>query len=115
MTRRNSVQPQAIAISGKASGGGAVLRLAALAVLSMAVLLMQAVTALARPESLAPLADRVSPAVVNITTTTVVEGRTGPQGIVPGALRSRISSGNFRTVTETADGRGAPLRWGRDS
>ncbi len=77
------MQPQAIAISGKASGGGAVLRLAALAVLSMAVLLMQAVTALARPESLAPLADRVSPAVVNITTTTVVEGRTGPQGIVP--------------------------------
>lgn len=77
------MQPQAIAISGKASGRGAVMRLVFLAVLSMAVLLMQAVSALARPESLAPLADRVSPSVVNITTTTVVEGRTGPQGIVP--------------------------------
>nr|WP_241482248.1 Do family serine endopeptidase [Leisingera sp. ANG-Vp] len=59
------------------------MRLVWLAVLSVAVLLMQAVTALARPESLAPLAEEVSPSVVNITTTTVVEGRTGPQGIVP--------------------------------
>jgi len=59
------------------------MRMVWLAVLSMAVLLMQAVTAMARPESLAPLAEEVSPSVVNITTTTVVEGRTGPQGIVP--------------------------------
>ncbi|UWQ76928.1 MULTISPECIES: Do family serine endopeptidase [unclassified Leisingera] len=59
------------------------MRMIWLAVLAMAVLLMQAVSAMARPESLAPLADQVSPAVVNITTTTVVEGRTGPQGIVP--------------------------------
>ncbi|MDC0659720.1 Do family serine endopeptidase [Leisingera sp. SS27] len=59
------------------------IRLAWLAVLTAAVLLMQAVSAMARPESLAPLADKVSPAVVNITTSTVVEGRTGPQGIVP--------------------------------
>lgn len=77
------MQPQAIAISGQASGRGAMARMIWLAVLSMAVLLMQAVTAMARPESLAPLAERVSPSVVNITTTTVVEGRTGPQGIVP--------------------------------
>ncbi|WP_291737232.1 Do family serine endopeptidase [Leisingera sp. F5] len=59
------------------------MRMIWLAALAMAVLLMQAVTAMARPESLAPLAGQVSPAVVNITTTTVVEGRTGPQGIVP--------------------------------
>nr|WP_241479138.1 Do family serine endopeptidase [Leisingera sp. ANG-M1] len=59
------------------------MRLMWLAVLSMAVLLVQAVSATARPESLAPLAEEVSPSVVNITTTTVVEGRTGPQGIVP--------------------------------
>jgi serine protease Do len=59
------------------------MRLVLLAVLSMAVLLTQAMSAMARPESLAPLADEVSPSVVNITTTTVVEGRTGPQGIVP--------------------------------
>ncbi|NVK13572.1 MAG: Do family serine endopeptidase [Rhodobacteraceae bacterium] len=77
------MQPQAIAISGRAGGSGAMIRLAWLAVLTAAVLLMQAVSAMARPESLAPLADKVSPAVVNITTSTVVEGRTGPQGIVP--------------------------------
>lgn len=46
-------------------------------------MLVQAATAQARPESLAPLAEQISPSVVNITTTTVVEGRTGPQGIVP--------------------------------
>lgn len=45
--------------------------------------LVSALAAQARPESFADLADRVSPAVVNITTTTVVAGRSGPQGIVP--------------------------------
>ncbi|MCF6234512.1 MAG: Do family serine endopeptidase [Rhodobacteraceae bacterium] len=45
--------------------------------------LAQAAIAHARPESLAPLASQISPSVVNITTTTVIEGRTGPQGIVP--------------------------------
>lgn len=45
--------------------------------------LAQALAAQARPESLAPLAEEISPAVVNITTSSVVEGRTGPQGIVP--------------------------------
>ncbi|NRB34227.1 MAG: Do family serine endopeptidase [Rhodobacteraceae bacterium] len=37
----------------------------------------------ARPDSLAPLVDDISASVVNITTSTTVEGRTGPQGIVP--------------------------------
>ncbi|OED49186.1 serine protease [Rhodobacteraceae bacterium (ex Bugula neritina AB1)] len=77
------MQPQAIAISGRADGSGGWIRLAWFVVLAAAVLLMQAVSAIARPESLAPLADKVSPAVVNITTSTVVEGRSGPQGIVP--------------------------------
>ncbi len=36
-----------------------------------------------RPATFADLADQVSPAVVNITTSTVIAGRTGPQGIVP--------------------------------
>ena len=36
-----------------------------------------------RPTSFADLAELVSPAVVNITTSTTVAGRTGPQGIVP--------------------------------
>jgi len=51
--------------------------------MAMMVLLAQTLMAQARPESLAPLAERISPSVVNITTSTVVEGRTGPQGIVP--------------------------------
>jgi serine protease Do len=51
--------------------------------LALALVLMQAVAAMAKPESLAPLAEQISPSVVNITTSTTVEGRTGPQGIVP--------------------------------
>ena len=50
---------------------------------ALALVVGQAATAQAKPESLAPLAQQISPAVVNITTSTVVEGRTGPQGIVP--------------------------------
>ncbi|WP_204115524.1 Do family serine endopeptidase [Shimia biformata] len=40
-------------------------------------------TAQAHSEDFAELAENVSDAVVNITTSTVVAGRTGPQGIVP--------------------------------
>lgn len=58
-------------------------RLMWLAFLTTAFVLAQALMASARPESLAPLAEQISPSVVNITTSTVVEGRTGPQGIVP--------------------------------
>ncbi|WP_237028928.1 Do family serine endopeptidase [Phaeobacter porticola] len=58
-------------------------RLFWLAMVSTLMVLAQVAIAQARPESLAPLADKVSRAVVNITTTTVVEGRSGPQGIVP--------------------------------
>ena len=52
-------------------------------VMALTLLIVQASMALAKPESLAPLAEKISPSVVNITTSTVVEGRTGPQGIVP--------------------------------
>lgn len=58
-------------------------RLFWLGFLALSFFLFQALAAQAKPESLAPLAEKVSPAVVNITTSTVVEGRTGPQGIVP--------------------------------
>lgn len=51
--------------------------------LTLMFVLAQAAIAQARPESLADLAEQISPSVVNITTTTVIEGRTGPQGIVP--------------------------------
>ncbi|MDC0738206.1 Do family serine endopeptidase [Cognatishimia sp. SS12] len=54
-----------------------------LSALAIVMLLVQALTAQARPDSFAELAESVSPAVVNITTSTVVAGRTGPQGIVP--------------------------------
>ncbi|GAA4223367.1 serine protease Do [Sagittula marina] len=61
------------------------LRLFWLTTLSMVLILSQSLMAHARgaPESFADLAQRISPAVVNITTTTTVAGRTGPQGIVP--------------------------------
>ena len=58
-------------------------RLFWLSLLASLLVLAQALMAQARPESLAPLAERISPSVVNITTSTVIEGRTGPQGIVP--------------------------------
>ena len=52
-------------------------------VLALLFVLVQAAAVQARSDSFAPLAEKISPAVVNITTTTLVEGRTGPQGIVP--------------------------------
>ncbi|MFT7593564.1 MAG: serine protease Do [Paracoccaceae bacterium] len=58
-------------------------RLFWLGALTLMFVLVQAAIAQARPESLAPLAEQISPSVVNITTTTMIEGRTGPQGIVP--------------------------------
>ena len=54
-----------------------------ISVLALALIVAQTVMAWAKPESLAPLAEKISPSVVNITTSTVVEGRTGPRGIVP--------------------------------
>ncbi|NBD30126.1 MAG: Do family serine endopeptidase [Alphaproteobacteria bacterium] len=53
--------------------------------LGAAMVLAQIVPAAAqdRPTSFAELAETVSPAVVNITTSTMVAGNTGPQGIVP--------------------------------
>ncbi len=60
------------------------IRLFWLATLAAVLVLMQATLAQAQIASLAPLAEKFSPSVVNITTSTVIEGRTGPpQGIVP--------------------------------
>jgi len=52
---------------------------------AVAMVLAQATFAVAqeRPASFADLAERVSPAVVNITTSTTVAGRTGPRGLAP--------------------------------
>ena len=54
-----------------------------LSALAMALIVAQAISAQARPESFADLAEGVSPAVVNITTSTVVAQGTGPMPIVP--------------------------------
>ncbi|MCX7559286.1 DegQ family serine endoprotease [Sulfitobacter sp. F26204] len=54
-----------------------------LGILALALVMAQALAVFAKPESLAPLAEKISPSVVNITTSTMVEGRTGPRGIVP--------------------------------
>ena len=51
--------------------------------LMVGFLIAQALAAAARPDSFADLADKISPAVVNITTSTVVERGTGPAPIVP--------------------------------
>jgi serine protease Do len=51
--------------------------------LTVGLLLAQAIAAQARPESFADLADKVSPAVVNITTSTVVESGSGPMPQIP--------------------------------
>ncbi|MEO0691356.1 MAG: Do family serine endopeptidase [Pseudomonadota bacterium] len=76
------MQRQAIAISKQLPNQN-MMRALWLGALALAFVLVQAVMAHARPESLAPLAEQISPSVVNITTSTVVEGRMGPQGIVP--------------------------------
>ncbi len=70
-------------VKAKGLEEGRPLRLFWLGLLASLLVLAQVLVANARPESLAPLADKISPSVVNITTSTVVEGRTGPQGIVP--------------------------------
>ncbi len=53
--------------------------------LALALVLAQATAsdAQSRPATFADLAEQISPSVVNITTSTTVAGRTGPQGIVP--------------------------------
>ena len=51
--------------------------------LTLALVLAQAISARALPQSFADLADKISPAVVNITTSTVVEQGTGPMPMVP--------------------------------
>jgi serine protease Do len=76
------MQPKAVALS-KEMKPLIQMRGLWLGFLATALILAQVIMANARPESLAPLAEKISPSVVNITTSTVVERPTGPQGIVP--------------------------------
>lgn len=59
------------------------LRRLALMTLVLGLLLAQAIAARALPDNFADLAQKISPAVVNITTSTVIEQSTGPSPIVP--------------------------------
>ena len=54
-----------------------------LGLMATVMLMAQAVTASALPDSFADLAEKISPAVVNITTTTTVTADAGPSPIVP--------------------------------
>ena len=54
-----------------------------LTALTMGLIIAQAIAAQARPDSFADLAEKFSPAVVNITTSTVVARDTGQSPIVP--------------------------------
>lgn len=76
------MQPKAVSLS-KTDTINPQLKWLLMGMLALAFVALQAVAALAKPESLAPLAEKISPSVVNITTSTRVEGRTGPRGIVP--------------------------------
>ncbi|MEH6645033.1 DegQ family serine endoprotease [Sulfitobacter sp.] len=76
------MQPKVVARTQVNSPSPA-LRAAIIALMALTMVVAQTVMALAKPESLAPLAEKISPSVVNITTSTLVEGRTGPRGIVP--------------------------------
>ncbi len=69
----------------KAATGAQLMRSRGFVTLLLATLLVlaQAIQAMARPESFADLADRFSPAVVNITTSTMVAGREQGSPIVP--------------------------------
>ena len=76
-------KPRGAAVRVRQIGDGRATRVLAVTLLAVTLLVAQVVMAFARPESLAPLAEQISPSVVNITTSTTVEGRTGPRGIVP--------------------------------
>ncbi|KAA2311478.1 DegQ family serine endoprotease [Pseudooceanicola sediminis] len=59
------------------------LRALYMGVLAMVLLLGQTLSASALPDSFADLADKISPSVVNITTSTTVTERSGPSPVVP--------------------------------
>ncbi|WP_106743825.1 Do family serine endopeptidase [Yoonia maritima] len=80
------VESKAIAIQ-QDQGQARRLLIAGFAALTLAVAFVFAQVTIAyaqeRPATFADLADQVSPSVVNITTSTVIAGRTGPQGLLP--------------------------------
>lgn len=79
------------------------LRTFLLTALTFAILLAQAITAQARPDSFADLAEKFSPAVVNITTSTVMAQGTGPSPIVPEGSPFEDFFRQFRERNEDGD------------
>ena len=84
------MQPRAVApqqshakVQSRSNALTPLVRAALIGLMALSLVVLQTVMAYAKPESLAPLAEKISPSVVNITTSTLVEGRTGPRGIVP--------------------------------
>ncbi len=67
-----------------------------LTALAIGLFMAQALAAQARPESFADLAEKFSPAVVNITTSTIVARDTGPTPIVPDGSPFEDFFRNFR-------------------
>ncbi len=84
------------------------IRAALIGLVALTLMLMQAVMAYAKPESLAPLAEKISPSVVNITTSTLVEGRTGPRGMVPEGSPFEDFFREFQDRNRGDGGDGAP-------
>lgn len=78
-------------------------------VLAFALVMAQTITAYARaaPESFADLVDQVSPAVVNITTTTTVAATSGPRPSVP---EGSPFEDLFRDFLDQQNGQNAPRR-----
>ena len=74
-----------------------------LTALAFAILLAQTITAQARPDSFADLAEKFSPAVVNITTSTVVAQGAGPSPIVPEGSPFEDFFRQFRERGENGD------------
>ena len=87
-----------------------------LALLSFAFVVAQAVqsNALGAPDSFADLADKVSPSVVNITTTTVVESPTGPGPMVPEGSPFEDFFRDFNDQFGSPDGQGNGPGGGRE-
>ncbi|WP_374213163.1 Do family serine endopeptidase [Psychromarinibacter sediminicola] len=100
--------PQAITVPQR-SGDPRLIRAAWISLLGLAFLVAQALTATAqtRPGSFADLAERISPAVVNITTATSVAGNTNPSPMVP---EGSPFEDFFRDFMDRNDGPGRPRR-----
>jgi len=80
------------------------------AFLTLAFIFSQAAVSMARgaPDSFADLAEQVSPAVVNITTTTVVAGRSG--GLLPQVPQGSPFEDLFRDFLDNGQGKPRPRK-----